>query len=209
MRRIVFVLFILLMSFGYGKNLDNYKSKRVFDKYIAMLKSGNSRKYLEDRDLQRVMESNSFELDEYSKFLDDTSWVFRDYQYNVIDVKETEDTSILKIKVKYKVYTVSKEEFGKEVDRILFEINNIKNGSRNEQISNLSLDEFSKLYVLLDKKFKDTVIYKDEILSLEMKKADDLWDIESNNLNYRKFHITTHYLDGMIAVVTGLWEDIE
>ena len=42
-----------------------------------------------------------------------------------------------------------------------------------------------------------------------MKKADDLWDIESNNLNYRKFHITTHYLDGMIAVVTGLWEDIE
>ncbi len=57
MKKVFLVLFLLLMNFGYSKNLDNYESKRVFDKDTEMFLTGDYGKYLNDREMKRVLDS--------------------------------------------------------------------------------------------------------------------------------------------------------
>ena len=209
MKKILLILLVMITSLVYSDNLDKYESKRVFDKNMRALKSGYSKEYFEDKDLHRILKVDVFEVKEYRKFLDEISWVFKDYQYEVLDVLENKESSLIKIKAKYKVYDVSRKEFEEVLLQSLEKLNNgMEINNVRDQIEKLTLDEYSELYKLLHEKLKNKIIFKEEVLVVEMNKYNALWDISMYNINYQKYHISTHYLDGMIAIVAGIWNEI-
>ena len=55
MKKIILGMLIILTSLSFSNNLDKYESKRVFDKNIEVLLTGNYDKYKDDPEMVRAL----------------------------------------------------------------------------------------------------------------------------------------------------------
>ena len=170
MKKIILLLIIILSCLGFSENLDKYESKRVFDKNIDMLVTGDWNKYREDPEMIRVFEDedgNDTFIEWYEKY----SVFIKDNKYEVLKVKEKNDESILIVKATYNSLSdisinEQREAFFKEANKILEKLGPTEeNIDGNEVIFNVtdSLKNFFK---------KET-----KVIQVYMDKENGKWDL--------------------------------
>ena len=99
MKKIILGMLIILTSLSFSNNLDKYESKRVFDKNIEVLLTGNYDKYKDDPEMVRALG----EIDKKSetKMSEEVLLSYKNNQYKVTDVKENKYKSELTVLVTY------------------------------------------------------------------------------------------------------------
>ena len=119
MKKIIAILLLVIGSIGIGKDLDQYESKRVFDKIIEVALTGDYEKYKYDKEMTNALE----ELVKASEYLD-VHRIFSDgNKYIVLDVEEQGNRSILTVKAVYKIYRdISEEKYRQIMEREVLEL---------------------------------------------------------------------------------------
>ena len=175
MKKLIFVLFILLMSFGYGKNLDKYESKRVFAKDMEMFLTGDYEKYLNDKEMKRVLDSELLKevienKEKYAKLIN----IFKEHKYTVTDVKEGTKESVLTVNVRYKAYDVSEDKY---LEAFYIAVNSILG----EEERALTLEELISMYERMDKLLESKTTIIERTIKVYMNKEDGFWDTDNYN----------------------------
>jgi hypothetical protein len=175
MKKVFFMLFILLMSFGYGENLDNYESKRVFDKDIEMFLTGDYEKYLNDKEMKRVLDSELLKevienKGKYTKLIN----IFKEHKYTVTDVKEGTKESVLTVNVRYKAYDVLEDKY---LAALYLSVNSMLG----EEERALTLEEFISMYEKMDKLLESKTTIIERTIKVYMNKEAGFWDTDNYN----------------------------
>lgn len=110
MKKILLVLLVMITSLIYSNNLDKYESKRVFEKFINILKTGDYKKYRKDNEMKYVLELFNDE-NMNSSIMKQFQLSIKDNKYKIIAVKEENEKSLLTIEIEHNVYDLTKEEF--------------------------------------------------------------------------------------------------
>ena len=111
MKIIIVILLLIIGSIGIGKDLNQYESKRVFDKIIEVALTGDYEKYKNDEEMINALE----ELIKISEYMDVHRIFSNGNKYVVLEVSEQENKSILTVKAIYKIYKNISEEKYKEI----------------------------------------------------------------------------------------------
>ena len=175
MKRIISVLLVLIMNFGYSENLDNYESKRVFDKDTEMFLTGDYGKYLNDREMKRVLDSELLKevienKGEYVKLIN----IFKEHKYTVTDVKEGIKESVLTVNVRYKAYDVLEEKY---LAALYLSVNSILG----EEERALTLEELISMYERMDKLLESKTTIIERTIKVYMNKENGFWDTDNYN----------------------------
>jgi hypothetical protein len=168
MKRIILVLLVLLMSFGYSENLNKYESKRVFDKLMDALMYGDFDKYSDDPEVYKILGFNKKEdISENMLFFGNIN-LSEEFQYEVIGVDGNNDKSTLEIKVKHKIINDTQENVERAVDRYY-------------ELVEQDEEFMFKIYGLAKKDLK----YKIYIYNIKvfMEKENGKWNIPRNDEN--------------------------
>ena len=175
MRRIFFILFIVLMSFGYSENLDKYESKRVFDKTIDLLLTGNLEKYKNDREMTRALKGYNKENPYLKKIMEG----IERNKYEIIGVQEENDKSILTVKAIYYSYAaIPREELLQTFLIVNDDINELeKTTEGNVSGEELIIEISSRFY----EKYKDRMKIETKIVKVNMDKKNGFWHDTENN----------------------------
>ena len=168
MKRIISVLLVLIMNFGYSENLDKYESKRVFDKLMDALMYGDFDKYSDDLEVYKILGFDKNEdISENILFFGNIK-LSEEFQYEVISVDENNDKSILEIKVKHKIINDTQENVERAVH---------KDYGLEMQDEGLMF----KIYGIVKKNLKYK-LYTDKV-KIFMEKENGKWDIPENTKN--------------------------
>ena len=185
MKKIILGMLIILTSLSFSNNLDKYESKRVFDKNIEVLLTGNYDKYKDDPEMVRALG----EIDKKSetKMSEEVFLSYKNNQYKVTDVKENKYKSELTVLVTYCSFLdVLQDE---PLEELQIEIFNKfqevvdESGKTEEELE----DEYVKVLLnVLYEKYKEEAQKKTKIIKVHMNKKNGLWDIigfeeETNN----------------------------
>ena len=171
MKKIILVLLVLLMSFSYGKNLNEYESKRVFDKTMDYIITGNYGKYSSDKEMGRILEgSDEAEEKMFYSMIND---FVKNNKYEVISVKENKSTSILKVKATFMLYNVSIEDYLTE----MYQASQEAGVTEEEEVTN---EQIIYIYKKLQEKFKNSAELTEKVIEVYMDKKDGLWDIDND-----------------------------
>ncbi len=185
MKKIILGMLIILTSLSFSNNLDKYESKRVFDKNIEVLLTGNYDKYKDDPEMVRALG----EIDKKSetKMSEEVFLSYKNNQYKVTDVKENKYKSELTVLVTYCSFLdVLQDE---PLEELQIEIFNKfqevvdESGKTEEELE----DEYVKVLLnVLYEKYKEKAQKKTKIIKVHMNKKNGLWDIigfeeETNN----------------------------
>lgn len=185
MKKIILGMLIILTSLSFSNNLDKYESKRVFDKNIEVLLTGNYDKYKDDPEMVRALG----EIDKKSetKMSEEVFLSYKNNQYKVTDVKENKYKSELTVLVTYCSFLdVLQDE---PLEELQIEIFNkfqevVDEGGKTEEELE---DEYVKVLLnVLYEKYKEKAQKKTKIIKVHMNKKNGLWDIigfeeETNN----------------------------
>ena len=174
MKKIILLLLIILTTLNFSKNIDRYESKKVFEKIADCILTTKCKKYSSDKSMERFL--NTF--DSSKKIFIKVNDYSKDNKYEIIDVKESNGSSILKIRATYNSYEkITVQEYLK-----FLEENNVSI----ETFMNLQEEEF----YLLDKMWATfEAELKIEELEVYMNKENGLWNI-SNDFENIKFTST-------------------
>ena len=191
MKKVFFVLFIVMMNFGYSKDLDKYESKRVFDKLMDAIVTDNYEKYKDDKEMTRALEDmKEAEEKEYRALIHD---FVKNNRYEVISVEEELSKSTLKVRVVYISYDkVSIEEYFNEMYTINEEI-----GVKDDE-AELTDEQTFYVYRKLREKFKDSARMSEKIIDVYMNKKNGLWDVDLDEnivLFTTMFPISTEFME--------------
>ena len=191
MKKIFLLLFLLLMSFGYGKNLDKYESKRVFDKVMDLMITANYEKYKNDKEMVRIFEdADEAEEKEYLTLLHD---FVRNNKYEVISVEESSNKSILKVKAVYTSYDqIPIDEYLNEMG-----IASKEAGVKGDE-GQITVLQTAKIYKKLKEKFKNSARTSEKTIEVYMNKKKGLWDVdldENPALLITMFPVTTEFME--------------
>ena len=120
MKKLLLLLFIMLGVISFSKNLNNYESKRIFDKLMKTILYGDYEKYRYEPEMYRILELDGTdeEINEDINSFTELQ-LNKDFYYKVLDVKENGNESVLTIKVQYKVITDTKENVEKEYSKAI------------------------------------------------------------------------------------------
>ena len=185
MKKIILGMLIILTSLSFSNNLDKYESKRVFDKNIEVLLTGNYDKYKDDPEMVRALG----EIDKKSetKMSEEVFLSYKNNQYKVTDVKENKYKSELTVLVTYCSFLdVLQDEPLEELQIEIFnKFQEVVDGSgkTEEELE----DEYVKVLLnVLYEKYKEKAQKKTKIIKVHMNKKNGLWDIigfeeETNN----------------------------
>lgn len=124
MGRVLLVLLVIVTSLVYGSDLNNHESKKLIDKAIDVILSGDFEKYNSVAEIERegFFYNNGKEvnleksLDNYyawTVLLEPTilkSGIKNSIEYKVNEVVEKEDKSLFEIDIKYKNIDTFKED---------------------------------------------------------------------------------------------------
>ena len=186
MKKIFLVLFLLLMSFGYGKNLDNYESKRVFEKFINYLMTGDCEKYKNDKDMIKLLKKCDGNKDvlSYTKYL-------KNNKYEIIEVKEGKEKSELIVKATYNSFSnIPIEEVIEAYFLEAMDLSKKWNELKLEEDSDYNFEILDRL----NNKFKNRIKVETKVIKIYMDKENDMWNIaDVEDLN-REFIMTIYPL---------------
>ena len=160
MKKIIIFLLLITGSIGIGKDLTRYESKRVFDKIIEVILTGNYEEYKNDKEMTTALE----ELVKSKEYFDVHRVFSKGNKYVVLDVEEHENESILTIKATYKVYgNIPEKKYKKiveaeEVELIKYDNEEIDEKTYKKNFYNIIVDIAGNNFVT-----------REEIIKINMK----------------------------------------
>ena len=184
MKKIIAILLLVIGSIGIGKDLDQYESKRVFDKIIEVALTGDYEKYKNDKEMTNALE----ELVKASEYLD-VHRIFSDgNKYIVLDVEEQGNRSILTVKAVYKIYRdISEEKYRQIMEREVLELTKYDMEEIDEKTYKKNVYN-----IITDAAGNDFEI-KEEIIKMNMIKKEK-WDLEDNSELIQKLYPAIFYM---------------
>lgn len=184
MKKIIAILLLVIGSIGIGKDLDQYESKRVFDKIIEVALTGDYEKYKYDKEMTNALE----ELVKASEYLD-VHRIFSDgNKYIVLDVEEQGNRSILTIKAVYKIYRdISEEKYRQIMEREVLELTKydmeeIDEKTYKKNVYNIITDVAGNDFEIKEKVIKMNMIKKEK------------WDMEDNSDLIQRLYPAIFYM---------------
>ena len=184
MKKIIAILLLVIGSIGIGKDLDQYESKRVFDKIIEVALTGDYEKYKNDKEMTNALK----ELVKASEYLD-VHRIFSDgNKYIVLDVEEQGNRSILTVKAVYKIYRdISEEKYRQIMEREVLELTKYDMEEIDEKTYKKNVYN-----IITDAAGNDFEI-KEEIIKMNMIKKEK-WDLEDNSELIQKLYPAIFYM---------------
>lgn len=184
MKKIIAILLLVIGSIGIGKDLDQYESKRVFDKIIEVALTGDYEKYKNDKEMTNALE----ELVKASEYLD-VHRIFSDgNKYIVLDVEEQGNRSILTVKAVYKIYRdISEEKYRQIMEREVLELmkydmEEIDEKTYKKNVYNIITDVAGNDFEIKEKVIKMNMIKKEK------------WDMEDNSDLIQRLYPAIFYM---------------
>ncbi len=184
MKKIIVILLLIIGGIGIGKNLDQYESKRVFDKIIEVSLTGDYEKYKNDREMINALE----ELIKVSEYLD-VHRIFSDgNKYIVLDVNEQKNKSILTVKAVYKIYRDIPEEKYEQIMRrealelTKYDMEEIDEKTYKKNVYNIITDTAGNDFEI-----------KEEVIKMNMIKKD-YWNLEDNSDLIQRLYPAIFYM---------------
>ena len=169
MKKVILLLTLIIGIIGFGKNLDSYASKRVFDGVMDVVLYGNGDKYANDVEVRKVIEDANFSQDEY-EFFKQLS-LGDDFQYKVTNVQEQRDKSVLTVSITYKTSEASLNQIMAsmflELDKMNIDIND---DPSDEQI----------FAIMKNVKDKSNMKTNQKTMKINMKKSNGLWTLSDD-----------------------------
>ena len=177
-------LLLVIGSIGIGKDLDQYESKRVFDKIIEVALTGDYEKYKNDKEMTNALE----ELVKASEYLD-VHRIFSDgNKYIVLDVEEQGNRSILTVKAVYKIYRdISEEKYRQIMEREVLELMKYDMEEIDEKTYKKNVYN-----IITDIAGNDFEI-KEEVIKMNMIKKEK-WDMEDNSDLIQRLYPAIFYM---------------
>lgn len=184
MKKIIAILLLVIGSIGIGKDLDQYESKRVFDKIIEVALTGDYEKYKNDKEMTNALE----ELVKASEYLD-VHRIFSDgNKYIVLDVEEQGNRSILTVKAVYKIYRdISEEKYRQIMEREVLELTKYDMEEIDEKTYKKNVYN-----IITDIAGNDFEI-KEEVIKMNMIKKEK-WDMEDNSDLIQRLYPAIFYM---------------
>ena len=184
MKKIIAILLLVIGSIGIGKDLDQYESKRVFDKIIEVALTGDYEKYKYDKEMTNALE----ELVKASEYLD-VHRIFSDgNKYIVLDVEEQRNRSILTVKAVYKIYRdISEEKYRQIMEREVLELMKYDMEEIDEKTYKKNVYN-----IITDIAGNDFEI-KEEVIKMNMIKKEK-WDMEDNSDLIQRLYPAIFYM---------------
>ena len=184
MKKIIVILLLIMGSLGIGKDLNQYESKRVFDKIIEVALTGDYEKYKNDEEMINALE----ELIKVSEYMDVHRIFSNGNKYVVLEVSEQENKSILTVKAIYKIYkNISEEKYKEIMEREALEL--IKYD--NEEIDEKTYKK--NVYKIITDVAGNDFEIKEEIIKINMIKKEK-WDLEDNSELIQKLYPAIFYM---------------
>ena len=184
MKKIIVILLLIIGGIGIGKDLDQYESKRVFDKIIEVSLTGDYEKYKNDREMINALE----ELIKVSEYLD-VHRIFSDgNKYIVLDVNEQKNKSILTVKAVYKIYRDIPEEKYEQIMRrealelTKYDMEEIDEKTYKKNVYNIITDTAGNDFEI-----------KEEVIKMNMIKKD-YWNLEDNSDLIQRLYPAIFYM---------------
>ena len=184
MKKIIAILLLVIGSIGIGKDLDQYESKRVFDKIIEVALTGDYEKYKNDKEMTNALE----ELVKASEYLD-VHRIFSDgNKYIALDVEEQGNRSILTVKAVYKIYRdISEEKYRQIMEREVLELTKYDM----EEIDEKTYKK--NVYNIITDVAGNNFEIKEEVIKMNMIKKDH-WDLEDNSDLIQRLYPAIFYM---------------
>ena len=184
MKKIIAILLLVIGSIGIGKDLDQYESKRVFDKIIEVALTGDYEKYKNDKEMTNALE----ELVKASEYLD-VHRIFSDgNKYIVLDVEEQGNRSILTVKAVYKIYRdISEEKYRQIMEREVLELMKYDMEEIDEKTYKKNVYN-----IITDIAGNDFEI-KEEVIKMNMIKKEK-WNMEDNSDLIQRLYPAIFYM---------------
>ena len=184
MKKIIAILLLVIGSIGIGKDLDQYESKRVFDKIIEVALTGDYEKYKNDKEMTNALK----ELVKASEYLD-VHRIFSDgNKYIVLDVEEQGNRSILTVKAVYKIYRdISEEKYRQIMEREVLELMKYDMEEIDEKTYKKNVYN-----IITDIAGNDFEI-KEEVIKMNMIKKEK-WDMEDNSDLIQRLYPAIFYM---------------
>ena len=184
MKKIIVILLLIIGSIGIGKDLNQYESKRVFDKIIEVALTGDYEKYKNDKEMTNALE----ELVKASEYLD-VHRIFSDgNKYIVLDVEEQGNRSILTVKAVYKIYRdISEEKYRQIMEREVLELMKYDMEEIDEKTYKKNVYN-----IITDIAGNDFEI-KEEVIKMNMIKKEK-WDMEDNSDLIQRLYPAIFYM---------------
>ena len=184
MKKIIAILLLVIGSIAIGKDLDQYESKRVFDKIIEVALTGDYEKYKNDKEMTNALE----ELVKASEYLD-VHRIFSDgNKYIVLDVEEQGNRSILTVKAVYKIYRdISEEKYRQIMEREVLELMKYDMEEIDEKTYKKNVYN-----IITDIAGNDFEI-KEEVIKMNMIKKEK-WDMEDNSDLIQRLYPAIFYM---------------
>ena len=184
MKKIIVILLLIIGGIGIGKDLDQYESKRVFDKIIEVSLTGDYEKYKNDKEMTNALK----ELVKASEYLD-VHRIFSDgNKYIVLDVEEQGNRSILTVKAVYKIYRdISEEKYRQIMEREVLELTKydmeeIDEKTYKKNVYNIITDVAGNDFEIKEKVIKMNMIKKEK------------WDMEDNSDLIQRLYPAIFYM---------------
>ena len=160
---------------------DKYKSKRVFDKYMTILIKRDIEKYKNDKDMKEFYQEMK-ERNVDNKVIQAFSGI---KSYEIISIKESDDQSIIKVKINHEVfYKFSNLETAKSD----FEKYKERKGSPK------SLSDYADLLIELDGNTKYQM--KSEEIEVKLIVVNGIWTMEGKDflsfMSMRGYSVLAH-----------------
>lgn len=184
MKKIIAILLLVIGSIGIGKDLDQYESKRVFDKIIEVALTGDYEKYKNDKEMTNALE----ELVKASEYLD-VHRIFSDgNKYIVLDVEEQGNRSILTVKAVYKIYRdISEEKYRQIMEREVLELTKY-------DVEEIDEKTYKKnVYNIITDIAGNDFEIKEEVIKMNMIKKEK-WDMEDNSDLIQRLYPAIFYM---------------
>ena len=171
MKKTIFLLFMLLLSFSFSNNFNQFASKRVFEKSFNCLLSGKYDKCRNDKELKRSLDLSNLNEEEtegieITKILK----LSEDVKFEVINVQEKENESVLTVKLKLRKIIDTHERVYEEVDKL------IPAGK-----TDITVDDMMEYYPKVRNKLKTQ--FEESTIKIYMDKQDGYWDTIETGIN--------------------------
>ena len=174
MKKLLVLLFIMLGVISFSKNLNDYESKRIFDKLMKTILYGDYEKYRYEPEMYRILELDATkeEINEGINSFTELQ-LNKDFYYKVLDVKENGNESILTIKVQYKIITDTKENVEKEYSKAIKKLGAYTKDDDIEYIMQKNYENVYLAYALARENLKFKILEKN--IDIYLVKENGLW----------------------------------
>ena len=177
MRKIFLFLLIISSTISFSKNINEYESKKIFDKIMDLYKNGDYEKFKNDKSMNRILNVSGSNLTNERQYMDGPHCLqhidklCNDINYEIISIKETKNNSVINIKLS--IHKIIDTE-----EKILEEFSKLHLQRSPEEQEYIFYEDIANSYINSRDRLKYEIIEK--TTSIYMDKVNGLWQLSKN-----------------------------